>query len=522
MAAKKTQGGNTGNANLWLFPSNHQNMSFMLASGLISDPAGFAYGSESRYYKDALSIFPGWIPLFKKESSIPDEIRRRVIEESSDLKLTVSSIDMSGFYGKVYVRSGAGDWQLVQHSDVLKSYDSIWVPAPLPISWIKSISFQSEKDKDAFLGVAEGYSNIDIQRYDLAVMDTHESKEELFPDGIDAFNPAELPEPIKSMCGFYRAQAVGGIFAMLYSLANASDRCLRVFQNVREMLFDQSSSTYSTSAESNPILTSIPHWFVGQEVPYVDDKRSSFFFGLLDEIVHSRENADPREATVSAREYAHKQEEELRGSWPRLPELLEEAANPECALSELFERYKGTVSHALLLFFLRDNCDELLEFQTKNPRVMLSDEDLIAAALLFGARDGWLGLANKHRRRISDWTTSLMASKLHGTDGIQIQIPDKRPKPLREFFSGDCWDTNKKHAFELAQKCKWNECMQTWIKVSKSFRVEELYLILPGDVKTSAIKSVVDKDSFLKRISQGAIDDVTENTIRVKISGSAK
>jgi hypothetical protein len=68
----------------WQFPSNHQNLLFMLGSGLISkpdEPDESKNGSQSKYYKDILSLCPGWIPLFKgsvpeKASSMSTERRR--------------------------------------------------------------------------------------------------------------------------------------------------------------------------------------------------------------------------------------------------------------------------------------------------------------------------------------------------------------------------------------------------------------------------------------------------------------
>ena len=43
-----------------LLVTNHLNLMYMLAAGLLMPPAGF----DGRYYSDTLGCFPGWIPLF--------------------------------------------------------------------------------------------------------------------------------------------------------------------------------------------------------------------------------------------------------------------------------------------------------------------------------------------------------------------------------------------------------------------------------------------------------------------------
>ena len=43
-----------------LLGTNHLNLMYMLAAGLVMPPAAFG----DKYYRDTLECFPGWIPLF--------------------------------------------------------------------------------------------------------------------------------------------------------------------------------------------------------------------------------------------------------------------------------------------------------------------------------------------------------------------------------------------------------------------------------------------------------------------------
>ena len=60
--------------------TNHPNLMYMLAAGLLLPPAGFG----ARYYRDTLASFPGWIPLFA--GRIPAAALRQSTGEASHLK----------------------------------------------------------------------------------------------------------------------------------------------------------------------------------------------------------------------------------------------------------------------------------------------------------------------------------------------------------------------------------------------------------------------------------------------------
>ena len=50
-------------ATRWLLVSNHLNLLYMLAAGLVMPPMGFG----KKYYQDTLAAYPGWIPLFAND-----------------------------------------------------------------------------------------------------------------------------------------------------------------------------------------------------------------------------------------------------------------------------------------------------------------------------------------------------------------------------------------------------------------------------------------------------------------------
>jgi hypothetical protein len=300
--------------------------------------------------------------------------------------------------------------------------------------------------------------------------------------------------------------------------------CAEVFKKTRNVLSSPAACEADFSFNTgDPIIKAVPLWFAGKKFPD-EDKRASFFLGLLDNIIQNRKSHTRSDLTSAARKYVSQRFNDtdgLRDNWPKFTELVEELSNlprSELTLTQQFEKFKGTISHALLLFFQRDCCEELLEFPSQNPRVVLNDEGMIAAALLFGARDGWSSLAKKYRGSISRWVTSVMAWKAHHSEKAILQIHDCTPKRLREFFALDVWSVNEKYAVDLARKYKWGECLQLTVTVPESFNYnnKDRRLVVSGDPKT---KMEVDRNLFMTKIRDIPFDE--EQMVLANIRGVA-
>jgi hypothetical protein len=53
-------------ARIWHLVTNHQNVLYMLAAGMLMGPAGF----RGKHYSDPLNVYPGWIPLFRDKVKV--------------------------------------------------------------------------------------------------------------------------------------------------------------------------------------------------------------------------------------------------------------------------------------------------------------------------------------------------------------------------------------------------------------------------------------------------------------------
>ena len=79
----------------------------------------------------------------------------------------------------------------------------------------------------------------------------------------------------------------------------------------------------------------------------------------------------------------------LQGGVRKLHDTLESLTGlADATASELFERHDTPLAHAMTLFFLRRDCADLHDYASDR----LDEPDWLAAAILFGVRDGWMNL----------------------------------------------------------------------------------------------------------------------------------
>ena len=111
-----------------LLVTNHLNLMYMLAAGLIMPPSGFA----GKHYRDTLGDFPGWIPLFV--NGVPRNAIENATSEAGHLKPCIVEIELSGMSGSAMAFGGSEP----KESGLLETDGeperALLLPAPLPTS----------------------------------------------------------------------------------------------------------------------------------------------------------------------------------------------------------------------------------------------------------------------------------------------------------------------------------------------------------------------------------------------------
>jgi hypothetical protein len=492
----------------WRLVTNQRNLLYMLAAGLVMSAKGFG----GKYYLDTLSSFPGWLPLFA--DNVPQAAIDLSVSERRHLRPCIATIDLKTLHGLIFVIENDGAVHKIQFPDELTGSEAaLLVPAPLPITWIESIAFTSKDDKSNCEADARDFGNVplkDFKRDVVAPLFAKANKSPWPPSGVNLPNRD---------CALDKSFAVGGIMAMLLHMGNLGDLGMHACR----LGFDPAVT--DGSLISDPMIREIGEWMNTGAISPSTDVLPKLFWGVVDRVTARRFTDDvmsPRDVVLEYLETAEQElDEKMKSALAKLTiDLRKLIGFADSTITELFEQHSKPFSRVMTLFFLRDNCTEITEF--RHP--LLTEGDYVGAAILFAARDGWLGLPLVLRdvEGLQAAVSHRMAALTHRMDGADIDLgkPPDRPMPLRELFipGEKGWSVKQREAaLLLARESKWFECIQTRITLGKGeYHVvidgNGVQIVLPGDVK--AVVTEVKPETFFSLFGETAISPKAEKKVR--------
>ncbi len=501
-----------------LLVTNHMNMMFMLSAGLIMPPAGFG----DKYYKDTLEVFPGWIPVFIGSPS------RQAIEDSTAeerfLKPCIIKVNLSGFSGHAFA-FGSGQLEEICFPEDFKDFHTFLLfPAPLPVSSIESIVFRSNDEKKTIEADARDYINVPLTKYKRGRN-----------QGLFTKKACDIPWPAVDGLGAHSPPlqisfAAGGVMAILLHLANFSENSVHACQvafspdfgpsptELDQVILSGLGSWISSGKATLPELTS----------PESDPTRLSgavqakLYWEAVERLVNWRgchlEGTAESLITELLSEACSDLDGEPHEHVMKLNEtLLAMTGLPEFTPGELLARHTATLDRAFIMFNLREKCDDLLDYDDDR----LTESDWLAAAILFGVRDGWINLPTRLRlgQDLTKAVSHRMARLSHRVASTQFELGEIPPRvrPLRELFSGSsAWRSKEQEAaLALARKEKWN-CIRTRFTLRAgeyklTVKGGSVQIELPGEPK---VTPEIDKDEFFKLLAESHLDDKSAAPIR--------
>ena len=506
-----------------LLVTNHLNLMYILAAGLVMPPAGFG----DKYYRDTLECFPGWIPLFVGKA--PREAIESSVREAGHLKPSIVEVGLSRLSGRVMVVGEDGIKERRFPDQLDGSERVLLVPAPLPTSWIVSTVFRSAEDKRACESDAKDFGNVP-----LADFKSDMRKKTLLTKAPDtpwppSEGPPERTSPLQAPL------AAGGVMAMLLLFANLGERAVRASR----VAFDPDDCT-PCPADDHPILAGLGTWFregvaslptpadsEADRVSLQNASQTRLFWGAVERLVEWRDAGRAGSAETVLTDHlaaaAASLDPRLQAGVRKLHDTLVSLTGlADATASELFERHDTPLAHAMTLFFLRSGCTDLFDYTSDR----LAEPDWLTAAILFGVRDGWprLPLRLRASRELSDAVSHRMAQMSHRIAGTGLDLGEApvRVRPLRELFGdGSTWRSREKSAArELARAQKW-DCVHTRINLGQGeYRLivkgGSAHIDLPGEPK---ISPEIDLDRFFELLSAARLDHKTEAKIRGELGG---
>ncbi len=493
--------------------TNHLNLMYMLGAGLVVPRSGFG----TKYYRDTLDCCPGWIPLFTGRP------RREAVDyslvEAKHLKPCIVRISMKQLSGRVLSLESGGLQERCFPDEVGRA-EMLFLPAPLPTSAIERILFRSVEERKACETAARDYANVPWAEFS-----TRTDRSRFSNASKDSWPPERVPDSREAPLG--PAQAAGGILAMLRLTGNRGATAMG--DQVESLGLSACRIASDPPPEPAPeladtILAGLGSWMYSGGGPRLRAESISdtagrnawrqLFWGAVVRLAQEMDADAGADTAAMLLDYfgdasmrmSSRLRERVRGLGDDLESLT---GLGEFRASDLWRKYSTPLPRAMSLLFLRRTCAELLEFQAPE----LREEDWLAAAVLFGARSGWLSLPLSLRGgpAASRAVSHRMAAMSHrmADSGFELGRAPERPKPLSEWFLGGWNARQHSAALELARKQGW-DCLETRVKlVQGDYRLKVgrggMEIVFPGEAK--AVKSAVDKDRFFKLLAETAIID---------------
>ncbi len=487
--------------------TNHLNLMYMLGSGLVLPPTGFG----DKYFRDTLQCCPGWIPLFTGRPC-PAAIDGS-LSEAKYLRPCIVQISLKEFSGRVFSVESDNLQERRFPGDVGKAR-LLFLPAPLPVSSIEKILFRSVEERKACGVDARDFANVPWTDF------TTRTEKPRFSNASKAPWPPEgVPDARDTPLSL--ARAAGGIMAMMRLMGNRSANQMPATGETLgvaacRVAFDPPPQRASELGDT--ILSGLGTWMrsggeprsATESLPDVGGRNAwrRLFWGAAGRLSQETVAGDGGNAAAVLLDY-------FGDASTRIPSTLRERVRGlrddlesltglgKFRTSELWTKYSTPLPRAMSLLFLRRTCAELLEFEAPE----LSEEDWLAAAVLFGARSGWLSLPLSLRggptaSRAVSHRMAAMSHWMADTD-FDLGPPPERPKPLAEWFLGSWNARQRAAAVELARAQGW-DCLETRVKLGHGdYRLEVarggMEIVFQGEAK--ALETAVDRDRFLNLLA---------------------
>ena len=492
--------------------TNHLNVMYMLAAGLVLPSRGFG----EKYYQDTLDCCPGWLPLFTGRP--PRGAVDHAVAEAGHLRPCQVVVSLRELAGSVMV-PGPGGVEKRRWPHEGGRAPLIFVPAPLPIRAIEEIRFRSREDATACKSDALDYGNVPLADFRVRV-DRKGFASAVGPAWPPPHVPPERAVPLES------AQAAGGMLTMLRLLAN---RDLGKAPGSGEPLgLGACRAAFDSEADLPPGLSAtvaagLPAWLrtgssparAPAALPGIErDDARQLFWGAVDTLAEATGATGVDGANARLLAYLDRGsadvDEPLRKHVVELRDALDSLTGlADLTVSDLFDRFKTPFPRAMSLLFLRSTCAELLAFEHE----ALNAEDRLAAALLFGARAGWLAMPLSLRggAAASEAVCHRMAALSHrmADTGFELGPAPARPKTLAELFAGEWGARQRRAAVELARGQEWTDCLRTRVMLGPgdyALKVGrgETEIVFPGEAR--AIETEVDRSRFTTLLAAASID----------------
>ena len=500
----------------WYLVTNQLNLMFMLAAGLVTGPTGFG----GKYYRDPLAGCPGWIPLFAGPP--PRAALEECVREGRHLRAVAAQVDLSRLGGPMRAMTADGAVRELDFPEGLTGDEAVlFIPAPLPAGRLAALLFPSTEARALCREEAGDYANVALDDF------KHQVRARLFAGSATTLWPPaaetllDIDRPVET------AAAIGGAAAILFWLGNACEEAI----DAARVLFESAEG----DEVSDPLTRALAAWAVDRPLGEGDDSQAAIFRSTLEAVVSARGmgggGAVPRDPHQVVLDHlsalkARRQDEKWQSALERLgTDLRGILGLGGDTVTSLLERHQRPLARGLMLFFLRDDCEALLDF--RHP--LLNGMDRVVAGALCGARAGWMAMPPRVRCRPglapAAWHRMAVRAHMEAGSGIDLGPAPPRPRTLREHLRAEPKGFSRRQreaALRLARGMGWSGLLHTRISLGRGqYRLvvdgAGAHVLLDGDVK--AATTDVDMEALLARLAEDELPAKLDAELRTLLTG---
>ncbi len=414
----------------WFIPTNTENLKMIIAQGLICNPDGF-----KKYYSDVLELTQGYIPVFKNE--IGQDILTYVLSEMNGLTPAIVEIDLKKITGIV---KKVEENRLVD-SDLkdVESEDILFIKAPLPLSIVSTLIFKSKADKESFEEDSKLYSNVVLAELKLS---STVAEQKLFTSNIlsgDLVNDFKKIIVDVDEVDYKKVYAYGGLLLNLFYFAkngNRSNAHYQLFSSLEKESEKQDIDVYdyfkAFDSHDTNIKKKMDYGLINIAIESNDFKEDVLDF-LLSDIWDER-------SAKRTKELANK--------------LKQFESNIDKTVSEQFEEAKTALEKTLLMLFLREDSESLMDYTLD----IFTEKDYLNFAMMFGVRDKFIKILKELREftGLQNFVSLKMAEYAHSSIESNVKFKSL-PKSLT------LMDMLNKNSLKkrLLKELKIEHCVQT-------------------------------------------------------------
>ena len=386
----------------WLIPTNTDNLRMIIAQGLISSPSGF-----SKYYRDILELFNGYIPLFKNR--IQPDILDTVISEVDGLTPCIIEIDLKTIIGIIKAIKNNDIIDINLNDIGIEDIDILLLLAPLPILCMSKIIFKSKNDIKNFKEDSKLYNNVILG--DLIFSSTLDDQKLFKKDKLPEFSISDLKK-IKTLeikeVDYNKIYSFGGLLTNLFYFSKNGNISNNTYQ----------SFCHFDKASINKDILPIYNYFSNIDEPLEKyDIKTKIYNGLIDIAINGKDFKENIIEFLESNLWDATTKTRTQSIADRL-KLFE--SNIDKRVSEQFEETKTLLEKILLMLFFREDSDALMDYNLD----IFTQEDYISFSIMFGIRDKFIKIPKflKEYNNVQKFISLKMAEYAHTIIGSHIQF----------------------------------------------------------------------------------------------------